>query len=379
MKKTLAALAVMGAFAAGSAFAADVTVYGIVDVGLLYQHVDNDDGTDSSDSLTMKSSNQSGSRFGLKGSEDLGNGYSVGFVLENGFDSDTGSLGQASRLFGRESSLHIAGPFGELAFGRVGNLTSGNGSYGIAGNLSPFGTSWSGYAVEGATYFVGYARFDNTVTYKTPTFAGLTGYAQYSFDANSKDADHEEGKSTANRYAALGATYKNGALDLVMTADWYDWSMNMGTSDMDDGYAVTLGGSYDFQVVKAFLGAQYYDNMFKATNGDDDKETLAKIGTGINGQFKGYSVMAGVSVPAFGGTGMFAVGYADTDSAEDDSDAESTRWGLSAGYDYPFSKRTNVYAVAGYYQDSIDNYDNAAGDDRDPTTTAVVIGMRHKF
>lgn len=384
MKKTLAALAVMGAFAAGSAFAADVTMYGIVDLGLKYSHVDKDlANTDATDTFEMASGNQSGSRFGLKGTEDLGNGYSVGFVLENGFDADTGSLGQNSRLFDRESSVHIAGPFGELGFGRMGNLTSGNGSYGIAGNLSPFGTSWSGYAVEGSTYFVGYARFDNTVTYKTPTFAGVTGYAQYSFDANSKDDDHEEGKSTANRYAAIGATYKNGGLDLVMTADWYNWSMDKITSDQDDGYTITAGGSYDFQVVKAFLGAQYYDNMFTTTSATG-KETLAKIGTGIDGQFKGYSLMAGVSVPAFGGTGMFAVGYADTEAADwkGGDKPESTRWGLSAGYDYPFSKRTNVYAVAGYYQDSIDNANDtteAADRDRDPSTMAVVIGMRHKF
>ena len=389
MKKTLAALAVLGAFAAGSAYAADVTVYGVVDLGLKYTHSDNDvAGQDATDSLTMEAGNQSGSRFGLKGTEDLGNGYSVGFVLENGFNADDGTLGNNSRLFGREASLQVTGPWGQLGFGRMGNLTSGNGTYGIAGNLTPFGTSWSGYAVESSTYFVGYSRFDNMITYKTPTFAGFTGYAQYSFDANSKDVwTHDEGKSSANRYAAIGATYKNGGLDLVLTADWYNWSnyYNTTTEEADDGYAVTLGGSYDFQVVKAYLAAQYFDNMFQKTNPekDGDAGTYAKIGLGIGGQFKGYAVTAGVGVPFLGGTGMFAVGYADTEAADWDAadKPESTRWGLSVGYDYPFSKRTNVYAVAGYYQDSIDNDQRAdyKGLDHDPSTAAVVIGMRHKF
>ena len=92
MKKTLAALAVLGAFA-GSAMAADVTVYGIVDVGVKYLHTDpGESGKDATDSFTMSSGNQSGSRFGLKGVEDLGNGMSVGFVLENGFALDDGTI-----------------------------------------------------------------------------------------------------------------------------------------------------------------------------------------------------------------------------------------------------------------------------------------------
>lgn len=406
MKKTLAALAVLGAFAAGSAYAADVTLYGVIDVGLKYTHTDTDEkGVDATDKFEMSHGNQSGSRFGLKGTEDLGNGYSVGFVLENGFAADDGTLQQNDRLFGREASLQMRTPFGEFAFGRMGNLTSGNGTYGIAGNLSPFGTSWSGYAVEGSTYFVGYTRLDNTVTYKSPTFAGFTGYLQYSFNGNTKDkwtvtntesgsSTPEEGKASANRYAAIGATYKNGGLDLVLTADYWNWSNQFNFADAesydyDDGFAVTLGGSYDFQVVKAFLGFQYFDNMWTTSSNSGASKTsdkLMSIGTGINDQIQGYAIMAGVSAPLGGGTGMFAVGYADTEAANDDlykkaglEKPESTRWGASIGYDYPFSKRTNVYAVAGYYQDSVDNYEGAKSDDRDPSTCAVVIGMRHKF
>ena len=82
MKKTLAAVAVLGAFA-GTAMAADVTLYGKIDLGLNYQHLD--DGSVTTNQVSEKSGQNSGSRFGLKGTEDLGNGYKVGFVLENGF------------------------------------------------------------------------------------------------------------------------------------------------------------------------------------------------------------------------------------------------------------------------------------------------------
>lgn len=400
MKKTLAALAVLGAFAAGSAYAADVTVYGIVDLGLKYTHEDSDKPhTDATDTLEMKQGGQSGSRFGLKGSEDLGNGLKVGFVLENGFDADTGALANDGRLFGRESQAYIAGSFGELSFGRVGQLTSGNGTYGIAGNMSPFGTSWSD-AVEGSTFQVGFGRFDNTITYKSPNFAGFNVYAQYSFDANTMDewkvkdhTGHTEGKSTSTRYGALGATYGNGALKLAFTADWYNWSNNYnynettGASDgeVDDGYAFTFGGSYDFQVVKAYFGAQYFDNILQKSSDSDKEIVFSKIGVGCDGYIKGYSVMAGVDAPLWGGTGMFAVGYADTEAADDDykgvneAKPESTRWGASVGYTYPLSKRTNVYGVAAYYQDKIENEEGMKGEDRDPSKAVVFLGMRHRF
>lgn len=403
MKKTLAALAVLGAFAAGSAYAADVTLYGVVDLGLKYTHEDSDKPhTDATDKLEMKSGGQSGSRFGLKGVEDLGNGLKVGFVLENGFNADDGSLGNDGRLFGRESQAYIAGRFGELSFGRVGQLTSGNGTYGITGNLSPFGTSWSD-AVEGSTYMVGYGRFDNTITYKSPNFAGFNVYAQYSFDANTKDAwdknehgadytGHTEGKSDSTRYGALGVTYGNGQLNLVFTADWYNWSNNWNhykdeaPSDLDDGYAFTLGGSYDFQVVKTYLGFQYFDNMLRiSSDGTSEEIAFAAVGAGCGDFIKGYSVMAGVDAPIWGGTGMLAVGYADTEAADSGYDGdeeakpESKRWGASVGYTYPLSKRTNVYGVAAYYQDKIENEAGDKGVDRDPSKAVLFLGMRHKF
>ena len=95
MKKTLAALAVLGAFA-GSAMAADVTLYGAVDTGFEYFHKkDTDNGVSTkSDTFDMQTGWDTPSRWGLKGSEDLGNGYKVSFKLESGFNSDDGTMGQ---------------------------------------------------------------------------------------------------------------------------------------------------------------------------------------------------------------------------------------------------------------------------------------------
>ena len=390
-KKTLTALSVagvLGLVAAGAATAADVTLYGIVDLGLKYSHVDSDkSGEDAVDNFELKSGNQSGSRFGLKGSEDIGNGMTVGFQLENGFDADSGELGNNDRIFGREARVYIAGNWGELAFGRMGTLGSGNGTYGLLGAMTPFGTSWSG-SVENGTFFVGNARADNAVTYKTPTFAGATVYAQYSFDMNTKedyDGNKAEGKSSANRYYALGVNYKIAGLDLSAVVDSYNWSNQwVDTDDVDDGITFTIGGSYDFGAARVYLSGQYFDNMLANNSSDKDvRDTYASFGSYFGRKaFEGYGVQAGVDAPVFGGKALFAVGYTDAEDAEDNDalgKTEVSRYGASVGYTYNLSKRTNVYAVAAYYKDSVDKDASYDHKDRDPSTATVYAGIRHSF
>lgn len=265
MKKSLAALAVLGAFA-GSAFAADVTLYGLVDYGFNYTHYDADyTGVDDDSSFQMKSGQNSGSRFGLRGSEDLGNGLKVGFVLENGFDADTGALGFQSRLFGRESQAYLEGSFGKVSFGRMGQLASANGTYGLLGAFSPFSTGWGNTVGPKHVMANGCDRFDNMISYQSPNFAGFTVYAQYSFKNNVNNAG-DENKPNTDRYYGIGATYKTGNLALLGVVDSINYANaslgSEGHSD-DDMLTVTLGGTYDFEVVKLYAIGQYFDNAYK--------------------------------------------------------------------------------------------------------------------
>lgn len=116
MKKSLIALAV--ASAAMGVQAADVQVYGLIDTSLSFVSSDADYGNlDRKNSFSMENAKEFGSRFGLKGSEDLGNGYKVAFVLESGIKSDDGSLDQNGRLFGREAHVDLVGPFGKVSAG----------------------------------------------------------------------------------------------------------------------------------------------------------------------------------------------------------------------------------------------------------------------
>lgn len=387
MKKTLAAVAVLGAFA-GSALAADVQLYGIVDEGLAYSHVDLDGAADATDSFSMNSGMQSGSRFGFKGTEDLGNGLTVGFVLENGFSADTGADNET--FFDREASLFIQGGFGKLAFGKIGSINCGTSSWAQIGVLSAFGTSnWGGYSNQiGSTASTG-GVMDNTIAYQTPTFAGFTVYAQYSMgDDGSKNTikGGVENESSIDRYYAIGAKYSNGPLNAYIAVDsvnYQSWQNAVGGApasslgDVDDSLTVTLGGNYDFDVVQVFFGAQYFDEV--KTFGS----LVSNSGMDFASKIKGYGLNLSANIPVAGGKIMAGVGYVDAEAADSQTDAakkdnEFQRYIVSAGYDYPFSKRTDAYAVASYMQDSVD-YGVAGKEDRDPSAFTFVVGLRHKF
>ncbi len=380
MKKTLAAVAVLGAFA-GSALAADVQLYGIVDTGVGYNHVDVDglgDGQDI-DTFQMKSGQASGSRWGLKGTEDLGNGLTVGFILEDGFSSDNGA--DSAPMFNRESSLFIEGGFGKLAMGRMGSLNNGQSSWAKVGMINAFGTSdWGDYSVQVGNVMSTAAQWDNMVAYQTPDFAGFKVYAQYGMGNAVTDYDSVENESSSDRYYALGATYNNGPFAAYFAVDsinYASWDNKTGTGeDMDDSLTVTLGGSYDFEAVKVYLGAQYFDEV-KLSN---FKGVIKAAGVGQSNKVKGYGISLTGDAPVLGGKAMFGIGYTDAESADSEdktADVELQRYVVSVGYDYPFSKRTDVYAVASYMQDSWE--DKVNKEDADPSAYTFYVGLRHRF
>ncbi len=136
MKKSLIALAV--ASAAMGVQAADVQVYGLIDTSLSFVSSDADYGNlDRKNSFSMENAKEFGSRFGLKGSEDLGNGYKVAFVLESGIKSDDGSLDQGGKLFGRESHVDLVGPFGKVSAGLMPVFGSTLGADGLFRAIDP--------------------------------------------------------------------------------------------------------------------------------------------------------------------------------------------------------------------------------------------------
>ena len=409
MKKTLAAVAVLGAFA-GSALAADVQLYGIVDTGFQYLNADADrSGFDSTNSFSMESGMQSGSRFGIKGTEDLGNGLTVGFILENQFSSDTGALKNEDSFFHREASLFLEGGFGKVAFGRMGSINGGVSSWGKYGVISAFGTSWGNYSAQAGNWAVGAGMWDNMVAYETPSFAGFKVFAQYgmgntvsedetvtvtgpdgNYDVTVEHVYGTENESDSDRYYAIGASYANGPLNLYFAVDSTNYSSaslvdgtqtgELTYGDTDDSLTVTLGGNYDFEVVKLFAGAQYFDEV-KLSKLNGAVNYNSSFSGGFAGKVKGWSVGVSGSIPAAGGQVLVGAAYLDAEAADsvtaEHQNDELSRWIVSAGYDYPLSKRTNVYGVMTYNQDSLDS--DVQADNRDPYVFGVMVGLRHKF
>lgn len=388
-KKSLIAVAALSALA-GSAMAADVQIYGRIDTGFRYTQVDYDKaGVNDKTSFEMVSGNYSSSRVGIKGSEDLGNGLTVGFVLENGFDSDDGSFDSNEDLFGREALLYLEGDFGKVGFGRMGILNSTAGSFAI-GNFTPWGTGWGAVGDQSLIFGASIGnRWDNMISYRSPEFAGFQIHAQYSNGSNTyEDEDveglmHEEGKTTTDRYYAIGATYKVGGLNLIGIVDSVNEKHVRGDAEEpDDTLRVTIGGSYDFGVVKPYLSAAYFkDATMKSWLDSYASGETPAIGRYLKGDWDGYGVILGGSAPLVGGTAHMTVGYMD---AEEQDEAEGhtadlSRITFAIGYEYPLSKRTKVYADAGYFKDKFEWGKWEGAKDVEPEGYQAAVGMIHYF
>ena len=401
LKKSLIAIATLGAFA-GSAMAADITISGRIDTGLNFHDREVKElGVTTVDENTfqMKTGQYSSSRITIKGSEDLGNGMKVGFILENGFDSDNGDLAQDGKIFGREAIVYLEGDFGHFSMGREGALSSGVGSYNVVYGFSPWGTGWGDYANPKGQFMVGDRdRFNNTLTYRSPEFAGVQVYAQYSLAA---DADEDDQSTKNKRYAGLGATYKLGAFSTGIVVDTI---MNKSTeANTEDSLGVSWGASYDFGVTKPMILVQYGKNENKLGGfGVSDlyyfRDNMRNL---TNEGLTGYGVTLGAITPLLGGNLYTSVSYTD---GEFDGDATSQRlaegkwqsstrvydgdiqrWGIAVGYDYPLSKRTKLYGFAAYNEGEIKG-NQAGGNAGDPTSGKLEqtdieagVGLIHYF
>ena len=381
--KTLAATAAL-LTVAGAAAAADVTLYGIVDEGLLYKHT-RTNGV-SSNSFSMESGLFAPSRWGMKGNEELGNGLKVGFKLESGFSADTGKLVN-DRLFHRESALTVSGGFGTLAAGRMGGVGSNSGTYDIVYAMSEVSDgSWAN--VLGM--FMS-DRYDNMLTYQSPKFAGLQATVQYSFKGNDADDKNAEGTSKVDRYYSGALSYENGGLQAVVAYEYFNRG-NDKEQDVDsrsirrNAQIVSLGGSYDFGVAKVFGLAQYADGVehfgFRQINLRDALGATTTSLMNYDG-FKGWAAHLGASAPLCGGTILGGVYYADAESqkatvehvAKDDVDAKFV--GVNLQYNYPLSKRTHVYVGASYGQTKFKGSANITAQKTE--VSQGYVGMAHFF
>lgn len=351
MKLSKTTALVLCAFSGSLAFAAEpasnVTLYGVLDTGVYAHHASN-----GKTIVEMASGITKGSRFGLEGQENLGNGYKVYFRLEQGFESDNGDAKDADSAFYRDSYMGVATPFGAFELGRTGALTAG--TYGgIVGGMSPFGITWK----EGALtkVFAGNiaARVNNMVTYESPDLSGFKLYAQYS---NGID-DDDVVSSQKNRYIAVGATYRYKNLRLIAAFDNLFYNDSAVKTDagvaagknLKDQRTYNIGGTYDFGDVRMYLGYQFGQNIKTPRQGDADAIAAAKYDAKDSKAVEGYdtnAVTLGTKIKLFGGELNGTLGYAH--AKRDYQDSKADVYQAMLGYKYPLSKRTYAYGAVGY-------------------------------
>lgn len=254
MKKNLVAMAVMAVAGAASAQA---TLYGVIDAGLQYSDVGGTTKT------KMNSGQMNGSRFGLKGSEDLGGGLSAVFQLENGFGIDNATLGQSlatptinagavvgdtsvGRIFGRQAYVGVEGAFGRLTLGR--QYTPGDVVWGIDG------AGAQGAGGGGAIYTVftsnfnqadnfGAARADNSINYSLPAMSGVTGNLMVALDES--DVAGAKTNFVGTKYIGGNVGFAGGAF--AFNVAWENQTKT-NAAKTDTGW---VGGvTYDLGVAK---------------------------------------------------------------------------------------------------------------------------------
>lgn len=315
MKKSILSVLVAGALGtlAGAAAAqTNLTIYGVVDAAISYEK----DVTAADDVWRLDSGQQSGSRIGFRGTEDLGGGLKGIFTLENGFNTDTGTMGQGNRIFGRQAWVGMSGGFGQLKLGRQQTPL-----YFSVLAVDPFQINLAGNAQRlfGSGLYAAdpFLRSDNFVTYATPDFSGFSGTLGYGFG-------EVAGDNSANRQAALGVSYVNGPINVQFA---YHDSNNVtlpaalgtGIADLSTAF---IGGTYDFGFIKAHLG--YGDTKVEPVAGGPE------LGS--------KTALLGVSAPV--GVGTVLASYIRNDVDDIDQGVSDQ---LALGYTHPLSRRTNLY------------------------------------
>lgn len=247
------------AAAALAANGAEVKIGGMVDTGLRFQHTSTGTGT-STNTLEMAEGMLNANRIIFMGGENLRPGTDLGFCLEASYASDSGEMKTEGSLFDRGSYIYIKDQdLGQVAFGRLGIMRSGATplSFDITGaRINPFGTGWGNLASP--MYVMPFYGFpsSNMVQYDTPSFAGVKGHFQYSFDADTKGNNVVEGSSSADRYASAAFTWDSSVANLVFMADWMNEASTSG--DQEDALGLLFGGNVKLDPVKLYAFGTWF-------------------------------------------------------------------------------------------------------------------------
>jgi len=355
MKKTLLALAVLGAFAGVASAQSSVTLYGIIDMNLQR----NDPKAPGQAATTgVNSGHQSGSRFGLRGSEDIGGGWSAVFTLEGGYSGDTGASGQGGLLFGRQVWAGLrSNTVGTIAAGRFAIFSSGTGSFDMFGFVDPFLTGFGTAGMQNTFSSANATRINNSILWQSPNWGGFRAGVGYSFQPIGSE---NAGSGNNNPVLFTGLSFGTGPFMAAVTYDRVapTDAQKAGGFNSDQTH-IQVGGTFDLKVVKLHAGYAKEDNQF----------ALSTVGT-TNGA-DATSWLAGFTVP-IGNANLLGSYQKRNGKALGTYEADRTVWAI--GGTYNLSRRTNLY-LSYADSDGKNTLNNNNAFDKKETT----LGVRHVF
>lgn len=326
MKKSIIALAALGAFAGAASAQSSVTLYGRAEANITNSKP-GDRFNGGNDVWRMDdggaNSGIGGSRWGLRGTEDLGGGLKAYFVLESGFNLDSGAAGDATRPFNRQAYVALGSSLGDVRLGRQEAISrlinSGFSDASSIGELKIDETVANGTAALNRGLFQTFGqRVDNTITYISPNLSGFQVQAMVG-----------AGEGTTARYQGIMGSYRNGPVAVALGYEEYD-SFGARTSAFNKVFNV--GGNYNFGVAQLFLG--YQDSKDVGTNAG-----AALTATSVQDQ-QAWNV--GVMVPV--GNFQIRAQYTNVDyDLVNGSSGDIQKYGVSVRYS--LSKRTTLYSA----------------------------------
>ncbi|GAB2883018.1 porin [Paraburkholderia jirisanensis] len=373
-------MACLGLFAAPFAHAqSSVTLYGLLDVGLQYT---NNAGTGSL--IRQTSGNINGSRFGLRGNEDLGGGLAAIFVLEGGVTLNNGKSAQDGRLFGRQAYVGLASKeYGTVSLGRQYDAFTDT-LIPLSATSINFGDTAFAHPFDNDEMIHSF-RLSNTAKYASPVYRGLKFEAQYAF-SNSTDFAVNRGYSVGLGYsighlsAGVGYFQLNGTKGTTINSP--------GTLDINESQANNtagfvlgadvqriVGAGVNYEIGKGKVGFVYTHSEFQgSTSFGSQGGTVRFDNYELNGK---YLVMPQLSV---GVEYTFTNGHV-TNSSTFGSSPKWNQLGVQTVYN--LSKRTDVYVEGVYQHVSGHNFTafiyNSGGASSTGNQVVGMMGMRTRF
>ncbi|MBC8750811.1 putative porin [Paraburkholderia sp. WC7.3g] len=380
MKKSLIVVAAAASFASVAHAQSSVTLYGLIDAGLTYTS-----NVAHNSKWAAGSGGINQSRFGLRGSEDLGGGLKAIFTLESGFNVNNGKFANNNGMFNRQA-------FVGLSSAQFGTVTLGRQYDAAQDYLAPLTATGS----WGGTYFAhpfnndnlntnGGLAVNNSVKYSSANYAGLTFGGTYGFS-------NQAGGFANNRQYSLGAAYQWQGLHLgAAYAQQNNPAAN--ASGASDGVLANTAGVLQGNFRQRQFGAAGSYGFGPATVGvawtQSRIDNLVGAAPGQRqGHTNNYEVNGKYNVtPALG----LGIAYTFTDARgyginADGNDMKTRYHQIGVQADYSLSKRTDVYAQAVYQHAmgdggvaSIYSGDNTVPTSSSKNQTAATVGLRHRF